>query len=375
MKAIYKNLLLMLFGLIVAILIFEIFVRMLIAGENKSIQCMYAADKELGYINAANFTNEFISAGGEFKMLVKTNSRGERGPNVPIGENDFIILGLGDSFAFGQGVDFNETFFEIIENKLQENYPGKNARVLNFGVGGYNNKQELLMAKRLSSEMSPKLVIVGVFIGNDIYGNAENFLNYDVQNYCLVSNQSQTSRKKYFKELIGENFKSYAFISQKIRMIPVLREFLISIGLMGEKRMPPYVETLKNPPAKTIESGWIETDKTIREFADFAEQNSAKTVFVLIPSAYQVYGGKLKKEFELYGVNPAGYEIDYPEKRIKNELEGKKNVVVIDLLPEFRENSGKKLYYENDPHWNAEGNRLAAEIIFKKLADEKLLEN
>ena len=51
------------------------------------------------------------------------------------------------------------------------------------------------------------------------------------------------------------------------------------------------------------------------------------------------------------------------------------SIKYIDLLQEFcdeMQNGGTNLYRRSDRHWNEEGHRLAAEIVFSTLADEQL---
>ncbi len=48
---------------------------------------------------------------------------------------------------------------------------------------------------------------------------------------------------------------------------------------------------------------------------------------------------------------------------------GQEGIAYVDLTPRFRDASAKKvLYLRWDPHWNLEGNKLAASILFEELA-------
>jgi hypothetical protein len=72
------------------------------------------------------------------------------------------VLALGDSFAFGFGVDNENAFFSLADSGL---------RVKAIGAPGYNMVQELLLLEKFAPQLDGKLVVWFVFLGNDIYDN------------------------------------------------------------------------------------------------------------------------------------------------------------------------------------------------------------
>jgi hypothetical protein len=66
-------------------------------------------------------------------------------------------------------------------------------------------------------------------------------------------------------------------------------------------------------------------------------------------------------------------DFDYPNALLKNYLE-KHRIHYVDLTGPMRQAAQtKRLYVLRDTHWNIEGNKLAAEIIFTCLQEHKLL--
>ena len=100
---------------------------------------------------------------------VKINSDGFRDKEYSIEKlnNTFRIIVLGDSITFGWGVENNETFSEILEDKLNSLNNGINYEVLNFGVHGYNTLQEVELLKEKGLKYKPDMVIVGYYM-NDV---------------------------------------------------------------------------------------------------------------------------------------------------------------------------------------------------------------
>lgn len=121
---------------------------------------------------------------------VKTNSFGFRGPEISKikAENTYRIIFLGDSFAFGWGVDEDKTFVRVMEKELNtSNKFGKKVEVLNFGVPGYSTFQEYELFKEQALQFNPDAVII-YFVEND-FGLPFFIKNFSNPDKTLVNNQ------------------------------------------------------------------------------------------------------------------------------------------------------------------------------------------
>jgi hypothetical protein len=114
-------------------------------------------DDKLIYDLKPNLDISFVN------VPVKTNSCGIRGPERPIAKpnNTYRIALLGDSFAFGWGLKFEDTFGQVIENNLNRVFSGgPHFEVLNFGVPGYSTFQEVSLLKFKGLDFQPDAVVV-----------------------------------------------------------------------------------------------------------------------------------------------------------------------------------------------------------------------
>jgi len=74
---------------------------------------------------------------------------------------DSELVVLGDSYAFGFGVDAEDSFAA----------PGADLRIKAIGAPGYNMVQELMLMRTLAPALARKLVVWFVYYGNDLYDN------------------------------------------------------------------------------------------------------------------------------------------------------------------------------------------------------------
>ena len=99
----------------------------------------------------------------EFHHLVSTNALGFRSPELPPAKpSDRVrVLVLGDSFAYGVGVEDDATFaarLEALDPRLE---------VQNAGVNGYPPGQELLLLREVGLGVQPDVVLLA-FFWNDV---------------------------------------------------------------------------------------------------------------------------------------------------------------------------------------------------------------
>ena len=119
---------------------------------------VYAADPELG-VRLRPGETETVSFGGNPATSVRINAEGYRGADWgPPGENEVLVVG--DSQAFGLGVEEGQTFSEVAGKALD-------ARVLNAGVPTYGPPELERVIAEVLGKRKPRTVVYVVNFVND----------------------------------------------------------------------------------------------------------------------------------------------------------------------------------------------------------------
>lgn len=121
---------------------------------------LFAPDAELGWVPLSHLDVERLNVDGETWRIV-TGADGVRGP-ADWPDHGRRLLVLGDSFAFGEGVDLDERFDRVLQRRVPD------LSVVNLGVMGYGPDQELIRARRWSGRLrAGDVLLLLTFHGND----------------------------------------------------------------------------------------------------------------------------------------------------------------------------------------------------------------
>ncbi len=145
-------------------------------------------------------------------VRLRTNAFGLRGSEVSLKkpENTYRIALLGDSFAFGWGVEEEKTFARVIEHELNRlSNSGKQIELLNFGVPGYSTFQEVTRFEEVGFEFEPDAILV-FYVDND--KGLPNFLKHPdsdkqssllpVPKFVKQLHTGSTERRKELKSML-----------------------------------------------------------------------------------------------------------------------------------------------------------------------------
>lgn len=270
-----------------------------------------------------------------------TNSTGMRGPEYSIDRppNTIRIAGLGDSVMAGDHFPAEQTFLAVLERRLNDAASSPTRfEVLSFAVGGYNTAQELAALRRKALAYDLDWVLLGVVI-NDI--DAPVFVRSRGEDgqYTLVDRYQRDAQIPYGIGLDPER-------------LPLWARSVFLRWLRSRFYWP---------------LRWGEFRRTLGAIVDVCRANDIHLLVVILTEDVEV--GQTKDPREIWH-------------RYVRETARKEGVEVLEMYPAimtFLKDNGIASYRTfwsgpQDPHPNAGGHRLHAELIFEKLKSLGILE-
>lgn len=352
----------------------------------------HVLDEELGWILKPGMKGLWQWEG---EAYIEINQEGwrdrERSKTKP--ENTIRIALLGDSFVEALQVPIEETFWTIIENKLQEKCPkvqGKKVEVINFGVRGYGTAQQLIALRQQVWNYDPDVVILAFFVGNDLINNSP-ILEYNKYRPFFVFRDGELVEDMSFRDLTPKEVNSSALttvdklpawlvnnsrilqVAKKVEVDNKLRRLSVEYNVL-------VANNFKNPPDATWEEAWEVTEGLIGLMAKEVEEKKADFFVVFIPDPKQVHYDALDR-LRYMRENKID-DFLYPNRQVE-KWGDRYDFPVIDLTERFQayaeENKTCLHGFENSAlcvgHWNAEGHRLAGRIIRKQLCQQLIINN
>jgi len=119
-----------------------------------------------GYLQKSDFPDVVYEFKPEidsyFKLAdFRTNSRGLRDKEYSLEKpaNTFRVAVIGGSFTVPAGVEIDEAFHSILENRLNKENPDFNYEFINFGVSGYRINNKIATLENKALKYNPDLIL------------------------------------------------------------------------------------------------------------------------------------------------------------------------------------------------------------------------
>ena len=304
------------------------------------------------------------------------------------------ILVLGDSFNWTFGPDGN--YVGILERKLRDAFPERRIEVINAGYPQTHTGQELAVLRKFGMQYHPDLVVLGFFVGNDFY-------DADPDRKRIVVGATATDirpGREFYRVVLGEPLvwrsRLALFVEERWKELHLVgerqrKQFEGPAAVARVRGIEPAASQRVRPRTAFAESymAWLERRmefarpsnraafrrfegyafESLRSMRDLVTASGADFLVAAYPDAVQVDPDVRHALLERTGLAPSDYEWQRAQ-RILGAFCRENGIAFVDLLPEFRKarQMGWSLYLENDSHWNAAGNTLAAELLFDALA-------
>jgi len=295
----------------------------------------------------------------EFNVIYYTNSKGLRCSSKfeEYGNpgNELEIILNGPSFAFGWGVNYEQSFAAILKKKLELNSPNgkRGLKVINFGVPSRPVPVQIKYLKNESRHYNPSLVV------QLVYGSM--VVCDDEQSYYSAKDGYLVNKKDRYQYIISKLKQSGIIFYSWIAYNKILSW---SNKNNSNKKIIGAGRELKNIYEFNLENKDIITSLNYYlNLQSYCQSINAKLIIVYIPLSYIIYNEDIIRWRHLGADNIKG-QIAFNH-QFCNYLKTH-GIVCIDLtedLSKIAKNSPQRLYYWLDVHWTAYGNEVAAGLV------------
>jgi lysophospholipase L1-like esterase len=294
------------------------------------------------------------------------------------------ILFIGDSVTFGTGVEASRRFSDFIARAMKEN-----TEVINAGVPGWGNDQELIYFERAVGTINPDVVILTLTIANDVVNNALDHLFLGTapkprfivtdDSLDLVNNVGDVLQNPARRQGIRRLLRRSRFLLFVKRRLDRLRHRPDTEPFPG---IPPGFERGKTRSGYThwsvfeeayvpqIESAWRVTEAILSRFVAACKKNNAALIVFAFPLKMEIDEDWRGRILEHVNIDPAGLDFEKPYRRLSAFCSNHS----VEYLYPLHEFEGafrlRDLYFDKDGHPNEYGHALAARMLLRRLQEK-----
>lgn len=308
--------------------------------SSNSDQIWAIYDKDLGYRLRPNYAD--------------FNSDGLRDHPIPRQKKKFRILMLGDSVPF-YGDSIEDTFVGHLEKIVNTGSDSSAIRVINAGIKGYTNYQELVYLKKFGLHFKPDVVGIS-FVLNDLHHILHQFEVKDGKivgdSYTFTEEAVRSVESPLYRLARKSHF--LVWLRNKLSIFESLVEWKTADGFSFDFR-PDFDTAWKD-------SCWLPIEEQLREMKTLGNENGFKMFLVIFPFGEQLRADYLQRDYDY---------VTKPQRKLSAICED----LQIPHLDLFDKIDREKHLLEDQIHLTSEGRIFVAKQIASFLRAENLIPN
>jgi len=276
--------------------------------------------------------------------------------NLPPWPNSADVVVVGDSFSYSQTVELDQAWTALLDEMMPA------SRVITLATIGSGPQQYSRVFETYGVGLSPKLVLVGLFMGNDLY-DAEMFDRWQKeapdQDFRLFRSGEEGSGARLWLKKLSETSYLAALLRDLLRSRGEDKQLSgKTIELESGERVQIVPRLLVKSARKAVR-GEPEFDLVVDSLSglhELVKSTGSNDLVLLFPSKEEVYG-------QFPGQDPSSLS-----RPIIDELD-RLGIDYLDLGPPLRARAqdGRALYNEVDGHPNELGYDVIAKYVFEYL--------
>lgn len=289
----------------------------------------------------------------QWDVEIRTNSQGRRDHAVPAAPDQAVVLGLGDSQAFGWGVELEESFYSIAERE-------SNVRLIKAAVPGTGPWDYLRTLELLGPQLKPRLAVLAIFVGNDFFDAArgEAGERYEVDDGLLITSgqtvwRDRLARRSHLLQLA----RAWQFNRLRAEGAAASR------SRIWDDSMREFAEIHLRRLTPRAQAGYDKMFLALDEAKQVCDELGIDLALLLVPRSWQVSAQERYALQDALGYADDELDLDRPQREIREWGEGK-GVPVWDMPAAMLSgDSGLELFFTPDAHLNPAGHRQIADVL------------
>ena len=326
---------------------------------------------------------DYINYLPEGAVPVAYNAEGWRDVSEHNDNAKLKVAVLGDSFMEGYSVALEDSFHRQLAAQLSSD--GTTVSSFNYGVGGYGTLQEYLVFRDYASKQSPDVVLLGLYLGNDLRNNTQAlnkqddsikasrpFLTSATGNWELTDTHYDAALARYHesKNDWWGNFTERSALKRAWRTL--------WFQIKQNSQQPDRVEATSKRKiieefgphmcnsTPEVDESWAITERLLSRLNIAVAAKGARLIVFSVPAYHEIDSAVIA---QLTAAAPQDASLCLAEAPGYQKLAAvtqSLGIEYLDLMPSFKAASngdGAVLFNKSDRHWNAGGHSLAANLV------------
>jgi hypothetical protein len=280
----------------------------------------------------------------------------------------------------GVQVDLEQTYCYRLEDELSQG--GRRVEVLNLGVNGFGPVQELLLLRREGPRLKPDLVVLAVFLDNDIAdcdsrlrsGSAGAPFGSVVNGKLEIdSSRAAQSYADYHREpthTLRATSATYRMVRDRWQKMAAVRGATTGDSPGG---FPKRYQLYQKPTSPAWEEAWATFEQVLVGFAAEARGQHVRPLVVNVPAGQVVSPAAWQAvKDRTPGLAGGNFDLDGPERRLA-ELTHKHNLPLVQPTEAFRQSGRDSLFFGDVGHFTPAGHEVMARVLADYLKQNALV--
>jgi hypothetical protein len=319
---------------------------------------IWVAADSVGWVNRPNVRTTINT--GERTVHLYTDGEGLRVGRAGRPQAESNVLVIGDSFMEALQVEYERSFAALLEDGLTRRL-GRSVAVWDAGVDGWDPPQYLIRARQLLSAHPFNLVVVSIYLGNDVVAKR---VDYFPARAPQVVHHLRIPRSLHWSELAEATlYPVNDVLKRHSELFVLVKNRLQTLRQRARLTADYFPDLIRRSEATSPR--WTITAEICRDLASDAEAHGAAALFMLVPDPVAVDTAVFTAYARGFGVDLATVDTDQPDRLMGGALR-ERGLTTISVQDGFRRKqaAGTKLYGDVDRHLSPAGNaELSASVL------------